>query len=60
MREFHEIRHTGDQGINQNECCKWWIDPRIGIDVTGFIYEIMEAVLIMIASSSPRKETEVE
>jgi hypothetical protein len=60
MREFHRIGHTGDQGINQKECCKWWIDRRIGIDVTGFIYEIIEAVLIMIASSSPRKETKVE
>jgi hypothetical protein len=55
MREFHEIRHTGDQGIDQKECCKWWIDRRIGIDVTGFIYEIMEAVLIMIASSKSAK-----
>jgi hypothetical protein len=35
MREFHEIQHMGDQGIDQNECCKWWIDQRIGIDVTG-------------------------
>jgi hypothetical protein len=51
---------TGDQGIDQSECHEWWIDWRIGIDITGFIYEIMVAVLIMIPSRSPRKETEVE